>query len=145
MHQGERQLAIMDMQNLAYAVIQIVHNFGATAVAGGAAYALWSRQAGVRKPLAWVVLAGWVTQAISGSAFGAVSWFYYGRFPDIHGIAIAALIIKIGCAVLGALLATAYLYRGITWREQAQRTTWFVLATLAATALTAAAFLRWFS
>ncbi|MEQ1667041.1 MAG: hypothetical protein ABL868_01165 [Sulfuriferula sp.] len=145
MYQGERQLAIMDMQNLVYAVIQIVHNFGATVVVGSAIYALWSRQAGVRKPLAWAVLAGWVTQAISGGAFGAVSWFYYGRFPDIHGIAIAALIIKIGCAVLGAMLAAAYLYRGIAWSEQAQQITWFVLTMLAATALTAAAFLRWFS
>ena len=52
------------------------------------------------------MMAGWAAQAASGGAFGFVSWLYYGRFPDIHGIAVAAL---------------------------------------AATALTAAAVLRWFS
>lgn len=145
MHQGDSQLTVMDMQNLAYAVIQIVHNFGAAAVVGSAAYALWPGQDGMRKPLAWIMLAGWAVQAASGGAFGGVSWFYYGRFPDIHGIAIAALMIKLGCAFVGFVLAAAYLYRGSAWSERAQQIAWYVLATLAATALTAAAFLRWFS
>lgn len=101
----------MDLQNLSYAAIQVVHNFGAVAVAvavvGSAACALWLEQqfSGMRK-LAWLMMAGWAAQAASGGAFGFVSWLYYGRFPDIHGIAVAAL---------------------------------------AATALTAAAVLRWFS
>lgn len=133
------------MQNLAYAVIQIVHNFGAVAVVGSAIYALWPGQAGMRKPLAWVMLAGWVAQTASGGAFGGVSWLYYGRFPDIHGIAVAALLIKIACAVAGFILAAAYLYTGIAWSERAQQAAWRALATLAVTALTAAAFLRWFS
>ena len=81
----------------------------------------------------------------SGGAFGAVSWFYYGRLPDIHGIAIAALLVKMACAAAGFMLAGAYLYSGIGWSERAQKTTWRTLTLLAATALTAAAFLRWFS
>jgi hypothetical protein len=84
-------------------------------------------------------------QAASGAAFGGVSWLYYGRFPDIHGIAVAALLIKLACAAAGFMLAAAYLYRGAGWRERAQQATWRALAALAATALTAAAFLRWFS
>jgi len=137
----------MDLQNPSYAAIQVVHNFGAVAVVGSAAHALWlgPALAGMRKPLAWIMLAGWAAQAASGAAFGGVSWLYYGRFPDIHGVAIAALLIKMACAAAGLMLVAAYLYRGIGWSERAQRATWRTLATLAATALTAAAFLRWFS
>ena len=147
MRQGDAQLTIMDLQNLSYAAIQVVHNFGAVAVVGSAVGALWAQSgpSGMRKPLAWIMLLGWAAQAASGSAFGAVSWLYYGRFPDIHGIAIAALLLKMACVAAGFLLAAAYLYRGSGWSERAQQTTWRTLATLAATALTAAAFLRWFS
>lgn len=135
----------MDLQNLSYAVIQAVHNFGAVAVVGSAGYALSPGLAGTRKPLAWVMLLGWATQAASGAAFGAVSWVYHGRFPDIHGIAVAALLLKMGCAAAGFMLVATYLYRGSGWSDGAQEATWRALAALAATALTAAAFLRWFS
>lgn len=135
----------MDLQNLAYAAIQVVHNFGAVAVVGGAVFAWWREGAAIRKSLAWVVLTGWAAQAASGGAFGGISWLYYGRFPDIHGIAVAALLVKMGCAAVGFTLAAAYLYRGIGWSERVQLATWRWLATLAATALIAAAFLRWFS
>jgi hypothetical protein len=137
----------MNLQNLSYAVIQVVHNFGAVAVVGSAVCALWagSGLAWMRQPLAWVALLGWAAQAASGAGLGAVSWLYYGRFPDIHGIALAALLIKITCAAAGFLLAAAFIYRGTGWRESAQQTTWRALAALAATALTAAAFLRWFA
>lgn len=135
----------MDLQNLAYASIQVVHNFGAVAVVGSAVYALWAGPRRVYKPLVWIMLSGWAAQAVSGGAFGAVSWLYYGRFPDIHGIAIAALLIKMACAAVGFTLAAAYLYRGIGWSPRMQQGAWRTLATLAVTALTAAAFLRWFS
>lgn len=137
----------MDLQNLAYTAIQIVHNFGAAAVVGSGVFALWSGpwQTAVRKPLAWVMLAGWVAQAASGGAFGGVSWIYYGQFPDIHGVAIVALSIKITCAAAGILLAAAYIYKGSKWSERAQQNTWRILAVLAIIALSAAAFLRWFS
>lgn len=137
----------MDVQNLSYAAIQVVHNFGAVAVVGSAFHGLWLEpaQAGRRRLLAWIILAGWTVQAVSGSAFGAVSWLYYGQFPDIHGIAIAALLLKIGCAASGFVLVAMYLYHGRRWSEQKVRTAWHTLAALAATALTAAAFLRWLS
>lgn len=137
----------MDLQNLVYAVIQVIHNFGAAAVVGGAAFALWPApvQSGLQRTLAWLVLGGWVVQAASGVAFGAASWLNYGQFPDIHGIAIAALAIKIVCASAGFILAAAYLYSGTTWSGHARQTAWRMLAGLAATALTMAAFLRWFS
>ena len=137
----------MDLQNLAYAIIQVAHNFGAVAVLGGAfsALRLVPGQAGMQRALAWLVLAGWATQAASGAAFGTVSWLYYGQFPDIHGIAIAALVIKVACAMTGFAIAAVYLRSASTWSEQVRQTAWRMLAFLAATALSAAAFLRWFS
>jgi len=138
----------MDLQSLSYAVIQVVHNFGAVAVVGSAISAISALglgSAGQGRRLAWINLLGWVAQGISGGAFGAVSWFYYGRFPDIHGIAIGALLIKLACAATGFMLSAMYLYRGKQWREGSRQLIWKLLAVLAIVALTAAAFLRWFS
>lgn len=137
----------MNLQNLSYAAIQVVHNFGAVAVVGSTVCGLWagSGPAGMHKPLAWIALLGWAAQAASGGGLGAVSWLYYGRFPDIHAIALAALLIKIACVATGFILAAAFIYKGPGWSERAHQATWRVLATLAATALSAAAFLRWFS
>ncbi len=137
----------MDLQNLSYAAAQIVHNFGAVAVVGSPVYALalGPGLAGLRKPLLWAILAGWVAQTLSGAAFGGISWLYYGRFPDIHGIAIAALLTKVACAAAGVMLVGAFLARGAGWRERTRQASWRVLAILGATALTSAAFLRWFS
>jgi len=137
----------MDLQNLAYAIIQVAHNFGAVAVLGGAFSALWltPQQSSTQRTLAWLVLGGWAAQAASGAAFGTVSWLYYGQFPDIHGIAIAALVIKVACAMAGFAIAAIYLRSALMWSDQARQTAWWVLAGLAATALSAAAFLRWFS
>lgn len=135
----------MDWQNLAYAVVQVVHNFGAVAVVGGAVGALWRGPHGPRRALAWTVLAGWAAQAASGAAFGAVSWLSYGRLPDIHGIAVAALLLKMACAAAGFVLAAGYLLRGTRWAPPVQQRVWRALALLGVAALTAAAFLRWFS
>ena len=136
----------MDWQSLGYAAIQVAHNFGAVAVVGGPSFALWLLRAGApgRRPIAWLVLAGWALQVISGVAFGAASYAWYGHFPDIHGIAIAALVIKIACAVAGIALTTFHLVD--TRRGNAgSRNPWGSLLALGATALTAAAFLRWLS
>ncbi|MBI3093682.1 MAG: hypothetical protein HYY97_02320 [Rhodocyclales bacterium] len=136
-----------DLQNLAYALTQVAHNFGAAAVVGGAVFARWpARQAReLRRRLAWLVLAGWLLQGASGGAFGAVSYAYYGRFPDIHGIAVAALLTKMASAGAGLVLAAAYLKLESGWTEARRDGAWAGLAALAAIALAAAAFLRWFS
>jgi hypothetical protein len=136
----------VDTQNLAYALIQVIHNFGAAAVVGGAVAACWPVRAEPnRRRLAWLVLAGWATQAASGAGFGTISYAYYGQFPDIHGIAVAALGVKMSCAAAGFALAAAYLRLEGGWSERGRSAAWLVLVALAATALTAAAFLRWFS
>lgn len=137
----------MDLQNLGYALVQVAHNFGAVAVTGGALAGLSLLRAGARLPgwLGALVLAGWAVQVASGAGFGGISYAYYGRFPDLHGIAIAALGIKMLCAASGFLLVAAYLKFATGWSAAGGRRTWTALIALAATALTAAAFLRWFS
>ena len=140
----------MDLQNLAYALTQVVHNLGAVSVVGAATVAVAGglKARAPRDPdrrLGWVALVGWALQGASGAAFGAISHLYFGRFPDIHGIAIAALLLKMGCAATGFSLSAVLLARGSGWSDAARRRSWRILLALALTALTAAAFLRWFS
>jgi hypothetical protein len=132
-------------QNLAYAVIQVAHNFGAVAAVGGSLAATKFRGADTRNQLAWLALSGWGTQAISGAAFGAISYYFYHQFPDISGIAVIALIIKMVCAALGFLLLAVYLSKGENWAVARMNRAWIVSSALAVTALSAAAFLRWFA
>ncbi len=137
----------MDAQNLAYALTQVIHNFGAAAVVGGAiaALCLTPRQPQFARSLAWLVGLAWAAQIASGALLGAISFYYYGRFPEISGIASGALIVKVISAGLGVLLAGAYLLRADRWTETGRRRTWQALVGLGLAALTAAAFLRWFS
>jgi len=137
----------VDPQNLAYALVQLVHNFGAVTVVGGAFAARWlARDApATQRRLAWLVLGGWLAQAGSGAGFGAISYHFYGQFPDIHAIARTALLIKLGCAAGGVLLAAGYLRRAADWLPARRGTVWNMLLALGVTALSSAAFLRWFA
>ena len=132
------------MQNLAYALIQVVHNFGAAAVIGGAVAGVWWRgRPSARRLARWVAVA-WAVQIATGALFGITSLHFYGHFPDIHGVAIDALGIKVVCAVIGLLLAAALGLAGDRWQRHAAAL-WLALCLLASMALGAAAFLRWFS
>jgi hypothetical protein len=133
------------VQNLSYSVIQVVHNFGAVATVGGSVIATRLRDNITRRRLAHLVLTGWVTQAVSGATFGMVTYHFYHQFPDISGIAVDALAIKMVCATLGILLLTAYLWQSHRWTEQGKNKAWISSSVLAITAISGAAFLRWFS
>jgi hypothetical protein len=138
----------VDPQDLAYALNQVVHNFGAVAVTAGAAGGRWlhlvvSRQG--RRRCAWVTLGGWAAQGASGAAFGAISYAGFGQLPDIHGIAVVALSVKIACAVAGFALSGLYLARDAVWTEEKRQLAWTALLAFGAVALCAAAFLRWFA
>lgn len=137
----------MDLQNLAYALTQLAHNVGAVAVVGGSIFGRWPQSVAqtARQQLAWLVFAGWMLQGVSGLGFGAISFAYYGQFPDIHGIALVALYLKMACAVAGIALTMAFLKYQAGWSPVLQEWSWTILILLALTALTAAAFLRWFS
>jgi hypothetical protein len=135
------------MENLAYALMQVAHNFGAVAVVGGALLGRWPLAAlpPVRRKMAWLVLAGWVLQGGSGAGFGMISYIYYGQFPDLHHIALIALLVKVACALGGISLATVYLRSQGQCSGECLERVWSGLILLGVTALTAAAFLRWFA
>lgn len=137
----------MDYQNLAYALTQVAHNFGAVIVVASPLYLLSTRLAKDIRFLLWLVLGGWLIQVGSGLLFGLVSVYYYGQLPDIRGLAIAALLVKVACAVAGIALAIAMLKEKIDpdCTAASGRWSWRGLATLGAVALAAAAFLRWYS
>jgi hypothetical protein len=133
----------LDYQNLAYALTQVAHNFGAVAGVGGAAYALTGDGPAAQRKLAWLVLSGWIVQVLSGATFGAISYYYYASFPDLFGIAVGALVVKVACAVLGICLAGWQLLAPP--QLPSRRYIWAALCVLGALALMCAAFLRWFS
>ena len=138
----------MDAQNLGYALTQVVHNLGAVSVTGGAAAACGLRLAepqAAQRSLAALVLGGWAAQGASGVCFGVISYLGYGRLPDIHGIAVGALVLKMVCAAAGFSVAALYLAREVGWSAPARRRVWTAQLALALTALAAAAVLRWFS
>lgn len=136
----------MGSENLAYALVQVVHNFGAAAVLGGALFALWpTPRLEYGRSFAWMILFAWAVQIASGALFGVTSLHYYGATPDLSRIAVVALTVKVAAAVGGCALAAAYLLRTRAWTRAGARRSFHGLAALAAVALTAAAFLRWFS
>lgn len=129
----------MNLQNLGYALDQSLHNLGAVMVTGSSLFALFDEAR--RRMLAWLTLSGWAIQGFTGALFGLLSYSFYGHLPDIAGIAVKALFLKMVCAASGFFFAAFYLKKA--------RTTslffWKTEAFLAVLALTAAAFLRWFS
>lgn len=136
----------MGSENLAYALTQVVHNFGAVGVLGGALFALWPvSRLEYGRAFARLILVAWGAQIASGGLFGVTSLYYYGETPDLSRVALVALAVKVIAAVAGVVLAALYLLRGRAWgRAQVQRT-FRSLVALGVVALTGAAFLRWFS
>lgn len=137
----------MQLENLWYALTQVVHNFGALAVVGGALVALKAsaEQQNLKHTMAWIVLVAWLAQGASGLIFGGISLLFYGETPDLHSTALYAIILKGVCAVSGVVLALSYIHGAKNWREKSRQSVWQVLSSLGVVALTAAAFLRWFS
>jgi hypothetical protein len=134
------------LEKLAYSGVQLAHNFGAVAVVGSSAAATWLvSDPSSQRHLAQLMTLSWVVQGLTGAGFGAISYYFYGKFPDIKGIAIAALLIKIVCAILGFFFVLNYLTKSSAWDETVRHVRWRVLFWLAATPLAAAAVLRWFS
>ena len=132
------------MESLVYALIQLMHNIGAAGVIGFSASGVWGRhqQMTTQRRLFFFTGIAWLIQAISGPSFGMASLHFHGSLPDIYGVAVISLGIKITCVVTGLLLtATMFLNRssGISTAKFAGQ---FILG---AVALCAAAFLRWFS
>lgn len=136
----------MQPENLAYAITQVVHNFGAAALVGASFFWLWpAPRLDLARPFAWLILVAWSAQIASGIAFGATSFYFYGAFPDLSAVAMSALVIKVCSAAAGFLISTWYLARGMKWGLVQVKRLFQLQAGLAVLALMAAAFLRWFS
>ena len=133
------------VQNLIYALIQVFHNYGAASIVGLAIYGLVATRGGPRPGLGLVLAMAWAIQGISGASFGLATYYFHHQLPDIYGVAIAALLIKIACVVLGFLIAASYVIWSKRLSLAAGHFIWIGLTALGVIALNAAAFLRWFS
>lgn len=133
------------MQNLIYAFIQVLHNFGAAAIIGFSVYGFMATKAGPKPGLGYLLAMAWLIQGVSGGFFGLTTYYYHHQLPDIHGVAMAALLIKIACVVLGFSIAASYAIWFKRYSLVFVRGIWIGLTLVGLTALSAAAFLRWFS
>jgi hypothetical protein len=135
------------VQNFIYALIQVIHNFGAATVVGTAASALWLVRAdtAAQHRLAFLAAAAWAIQAASGALFGITTYYFENHLPDIHGIAVDALLVKIFCALVGFVLAVVYAKSNSAWAKDKLLLVWRILLATGIVALGSAAFLRWFS
>lgn len=132
-------------ENLAYALAQVLHNFGAAVVVAAPFFALWpTPRLDHARIVGWVILVAWGVQIGSGSLFGAISLRYYGQLPELTAVALTALAVKVTAALAGFLLTALYLYRSRGGKREGTLT-FRIVFVLGATALTAAAFLRWFA
>ncbi|HMK91080.1 MAG TPA: hypothetical protein VK446_15780 [Methylocystis sp.] len=134
----------MQLDNALYAAAQVIHNFGAVAATALPIAVVRLRPATALLPrIAWIALVAWLFQIASGAGFGAVSYFVVGELPEIHNLALAALLVKIACALIALLLVVAIL-AGPAARAES-RGIWTGLAACGSIALFSAAILRWFS
>lgn len=133
------------MENLLYTLIQIAHNFGAVAVTGSPAAGWFLERRGISaRRVAFVLLAGWLLQGISGVGFAIISYCLKGALPEVAGVALWALSIKIIVTVIGFALSIIMIKRGEAWRIQVRVLAWQALLTATVAALAAAAVLRWY-
>jgi hypothetical protein len=135
------------VQNLIYALIQVLHNLGAATVVATSASALWlvRGNATVQRPLASLLAVAWAIQAATGALFGITTYIFESHLPDIHGIAVDALAIKVICALSGFVLAVFHARQNPGLSRDNQLLVWRVSLVLGLAALGSAAFLRWFS
>ncbi len=151
------------MTELVYALVQAAHNLGAVAVVASPALALGLRGhghtgdagyigdtgntghiggIGIERRLGWTLLAAWALQAASGAGFAAVSYGLKGQLPEVTGVALVALAVKLAATVAGLGLGT-FLVR--TRRPAgAPPAAWVAGLAVALVALLAAAPLRWY-
>src|SRR3989442_4998000 len=82
--QAERPVGYV-MLNLVYTGVQILHNFGAVAVVGSPAIALWFARdnSAAQCRLALLLVIGWAAQGASGGRVGMTNYFLQSQHPAI--------------------------------------------------------------
>lgn len=134
------------MENLTYSVIQAFHNVGAIGVVAAPTVIyllLGNSDAIVKTNYIAIALASWLIQVLSGIGFGVTSFSFYGQIPDIDGVALVALVVKVICAMLSMGL---YLYLLLPKSQglRAHKSVWRILVVASVLPLVSAAFLRWY-
>jgi len=134
------------MTELVYALVQAVHNLGAVAVVATPAAALvfQVRGGGLERRLAWTLLLAWGVQAASGAGFAAASYGLKGQLPEIAGVALYALVVKLFATFAGFALAATLLWVRRLSSLRSRAVAWAACLGLAVAALLAAAPLRWY-
>jgi hypothetical protein len=134
------------MTELVYALVQAVHNLGAVAVVASPAVALGFRGHGVglERRLAWTLLLAWGLQAATGAGFAAASYGLKGQLPEVTGVALYSLAVKLFATAAGFALAAMLLWVRRLSSPRSRAAAWSVCLGLAVAALLAAAPLRWY-
>jgi hypothetical protein len=133
------------MENVLYTLVQIVHNFGAVAVVGSPAVGWWlERKNIVTYRLALLALLGFFVQGATGIGFAIISQSLKGALPEVTGIALAALLIKVSSTAIGFTLTVVLWRKGSQWRTRGRMLAWQMMLLFSTAALMAAAFLRWY-
>jgi hypothetical protein len=134
------------MNELVYTFVQALHNLGAGAVVASPALALAMPEGSGRRErrLAWVLLFAWGLQAASGAGFAAASYGLKGELPEVAGVALVALVVKMAATFGGCVLAAGLLWLRRFTEPRSRVFAWSVCLGLATAALMAAAPLRWY-
>ncbi|HEX3554498.1 MAG TPA: hypothetical protein VIA62_14840 [Thermoanaerobaculia bacterium] len=134
------------MTELVYTLVQAVHNYGALAVVASPAVALAFRGHGgaLERRLAWTLLVAWGLQAATGAGFAAASYSLKGQLPEVTGVALYSLGVKLAATVAGCALAALLLWARRLSSPRSRTVAWAACLGLAVVALTAAAPLRWY-
>lgn|SRR5262249_3580094 len=133
------------MENLTYTIVQILHNFGAVTVFGSPIAGWWLERKNLAvHRLTLLALLGWMAQGATGIGFALTSYTFKGAIPEVTGIALGALLIKVFSTFTGFVAAILIFRKGRQWKSQSRVRIWQSMLFLAFSAMTAAGFLRWY-
>jgi len=134
------------MNELIYTCVQALHNLGAVAVVASPVLALGraGRDGAFERRLAWTLLLAWGLQAASGAGFAAASYGLKGALPEVTGVALVALVVKLTATATGFALAAGLLGLRRLASPRPRAIAWSVCLGVAVAALLAAAPLRWY-
>ncbi|MDH5229895.1 MAG: hypothetical protein OEZ58_04225 [Gammaproteobacteria bacterium] len=135
------------MENLLFALLQMLHNVGAVSVSACPLVILYLIQRrlifNIRKILTFTLLM-WLVQLFTGIGFGITSYQLYGHVPDLESFAKLALILKISCLLISIMGYSFLLFKTQTEILLNAPMTWQALSLLGLIPLLSAAVLRWY-
>ena len=89
-------------------------------------------------------LIAWGTQIVSVAGFGVTTYYLKHELPELTGIGLLALVIKMLCSIICLVLALLYFRYASLLSIHIRIKIWKILFVLGLTTLMSAAFLRWY-